>query len=552
MTPPPGDESRAFVSPLYFRLLAALALALGLLAGYPLLREPLAAGGWLYAALLAILAVACLGAWLALNRARAQRLALWLRSHGAFAWIVAALAALGGLAGWVATANARWALEALPQMAWLALTGLLLFALAFSGQPRARLLGLAGRTAFVLVCVALTYLALDLSLRAMPALVPQSAWGHLRDPGLRLGAYYDFFDQPVRLGYRYRPNRAEWLPARDTGLPTFRVRFITDENGFRNTPPLAERYDVVASGDSFTAGDFVDDAWPLLLEQISGLSTLNLGIRGWGPQAAAEALKAFGLPADPEWVIVGYYEGNDLRDAAIYEQARASGLDWVEWSRSVVGRQPLDSWLAWQSLRYGLHDFATRLLGSGQDGAASARRFPLDLPLGDRTVSLGFYDDQTSYLSASRADIEASTNLALTETALRDLKAACDAQGARLLLAYLPSKEHVYLPLVDDEAALDVILSGARPVTLGDDGYLAMGEPPLAPEALWPHLDDQRAALAALAGRLGADFVDLTPEFQAATAAGRDLYFPTNAHWTQEGQQLAAELMAAYLLAGRE
>lgn len=547
MTSPLGDESRALASPLYFRSLSTLALALALLAGHPLLREPLAAGGWLYVMVLAALAAGCLLAWLALNRTRARRLALWLRRQRFFTWMIGALAALGGLAGWVATADARWAWELLPQMAWLALTGLILFALAFSGQPRARLLGRAGRTVFVLACAALTYLALDLSLRAMPALVPQSAWGHLRDPGLRLGAYYDFFDQPLRLGYRYRPNRAEWLPARDTGLPTFRVRFVTDENGFRNTPPLAELYDVVATGDSFTAGDFVDDAWPVLLEQVSGLSTLNLGIRGWGPQAEAEAAKAFGLPVDPDWVIVGYYEGNDLRDAAIYEQARASGLDWVEWSRSVVGRQPLDSWLAWQSLRYGLHDFGTRLLGSGEESATSTRRFPLDLPLGDRTVSLGFYDDQTSYLSASRADIEASTNYALTEAALRGLKAACDAQGARLLLAYLPSKERVYLPLVEDGAALDVILSGARPVTLGDDGYLAMGQPPLAPETLWSHLDDQRAAMEALAEHLDADFLDLTPAFQTATAEGRDLYFPVNAHWTQEGQRLAAEIVAAYL-----
>jgi hypothetical protein len=546
-----GDEQVLF-SPFYFRFIATLALGLGLLAGYPLLKGRLAtAGQWIYLALLICLLAASLAAWLRLNSERSRHLAAWIRVHPIFVGVWSLLAIVGGLAGWVATAQARWAWPVLPQAAWLALLGLVLFCFIFSGRPPSRVFGVIGRVVFVLGCVLMTYLALDLILRTVPALVPESAWRHLSDPGLRLRSTYAFFDQPVSMGYRYHPNRDEWVPCRNTGLPPFRIRVTTDENGFRNTPPLLDHYDLVATGDSFTAGDFVDNPWPAVVEQEAGSSTFNLGIRGWGPQAQVEAVKTFGLPRNPDWVVVGYYEGNDLQDAAVYHQVKESGLDWVTWSRSMVTPQPLDSWVAWQSLRYGLYDFFSQVLARGEAGIGKSRRFPLTVEVGGQTVSLAFYDNQTSLLSASQSDIEASVNLALTEASLRELKAASDALGTRVLLVYLPAKEHVYLPLIDDDQAMATILAGAEQMALGDDGYLASNGSPLVQEVLWAHLDDQRRALQALAERLGLDFLDLTSIFQQETARGRSLYFPINAHWNQEGQELAAEAVAEYLLQKR-
>jgi hypothetical protein len=543
-----GDK-RAFVSPVYFRFLSTSALLLGALAGYPLLETRLATvGQGIYLALMAGLGVACVLAWWHLNAERSRRLALWIRGHRFFVWSFGLLATGGALAAWVVSAEVRWTWPVLPQVAWLTLPGLVLFWLVFSGELRSRLLGTTGRVVFVLGCVAATYLALDLILRAAPALVPEAAWRHLHDPGLRLHSSYAFFDKPVSMGYRYRPNRDEWEVCRDTGLPPFRVHVTTDENGFRNTPPLAQQYDLVATGDSFTAGDFVDDPWPQLVGQFTGLPVLNLGVRGWGPQAEVAAIQAFGLLHNPSWVMVGFYEGNDLQDAAIYQQIQASGLDWVTWSRSMVEPQPMDSWLAWQSLRYGLYDGFSRALGAAEKGKTASRRFPLMVEVGGQMVSLAFYDNQTALLSASQSDIEASTNFALTEAALGELKAACDAQGARLLLVYMPAKEHVYLPLIDDDQAVATILAGAGSVSLDGDGYVLVDSSPLAQEVLWTHLDDQRRALQALAERLGLDFLDLTPSFQTETARGRSLYFPINAHWNQEGQQLAAEAVATYLL----
>jgi hypothetical protein len=542
-----GDRRRAFASPFYFRLTATLALGLAVLAGYRLLQGRLqTADQWLYLALIAGLAAGCLLAWAGLNRSRAERLTGWLRTHPLPLGAVGLLTILGGLAGWVATAQTRWAWAVLPQVVWLALTLLIVFVLVFSGQPRAAVAGVAGRAIFVLACVLLTYLALDLILRAVPALVPESAWSHLTDPGLRLRSYYAFFDQPVTMGYRYRPSRDDWVPCRNTGLPAFRVRWTTDENGFRNTPPLLDGYDLVAVGDSFTGGDLVDEPWPVLLGRATGLSTLNLGIRGWGPQAEAEAVQAFGLAREPSWVVVGFYEGNDLLDAANYEEIRTSGLNWVDWMQSTASRQPMDSWLAWQSLRYGLYDYGLQVLDL-EEGGKRRRRFPLTVEVGGKDLSLGFYDRQTAFLSATQEEIGASVNYALTEAALSALKQACDAQGVHLLLAYLPSKEHVYLPLIHDQDALATILAGAGQTVLDEKGGLVMNDSPLAPDMVWAHLDDQRQVMEALAEQLDVGFLDLTPVFQSETAQGQQLYFPMDAHWTQEGHQLAAETIAGYL-----
>jgi hypothetical protein len=544
---PSGDRRLVFASPFYFRLAATLALGLALLAGYRLFQGRLqAAGQWLYLALIGGLAAGCLLAWAGLDSSRAQRLAGRLRAHPLLLGIVGLLAAVGGLAGWVATAQTRWAWAVLPQIAWLALTLLIVFVLIFTGQPRDAVAGVAGRAVFVLACVLLTYLALDLILRAVPALVPESAWSHLTDPGLRLRSYYAFFDQPVAMGYRYRPSRDDWVPCRNTGLPAFRVRWTTDENGFRNTPPLLDRYDLVAVGDSFTGGDLVNEPWSVLLARATGLSTLNLGIRGWGPQAEAEAVQAFGLAHDPSWVLVGFYEGNDLLDAANYEEIRASGLSWVDWMQSTTSPQPMDSWLAWQSLRYGLYDYGLQVLDL-EEGGKRRRRFPLTVEVGGKELSLGFYDRQTAFLSATQEDIGASSNYALTEAALSALKEACDAQGVYLLLAYLPSKEHVYLPLIHHQDALATILAGAGQTVLDEKGDLVMNDSPLAPEMVWAHLDDQKEMMKALADRLDIGFLDLTPVFQSETAQGQQLYFPMDAHWTQDGHQLAADTIAGYL-----
>src|SRR4029079_19180093 len=71
----------------------------------------------------------------------------------------------------------------------------------------------------------------------------------------------------------------------------------SDENGLCNNPEKASRtkIDVLISGDSFTACTAImhKDAAAQKLEDISGLTTYNVGVGNTGPDEYLEMLKRF-------------------------------------------------------------------------------------------------------------------------------------------------------------------------------------------------------------------------------------------------------------------
>lgn len=89
----------------------------------------------------------------------------------------------------------------------------------------------------------------------------------------------------------------------------------TDEKGFRNDH-VPSRADVVAIGDSQTWGMNARraDAWPQNLERLSGLTTYNMALPGYGP-VQYWVLTEEALEFSPRVVIIGLYFGNDLWDA---------------------------------------------------------------------------------------------------------------------------------------------------------------------------------------------------------------------------------------------
>lgn len=99
------------------------------------------------------------------------------------------------------------------------------------------------------------------------------------------------------------------------------VRMMTDANGFRNAPPEKATYAIVALGDSFTRASVVAVSWPQKLAEHTGMDMLNLGEVGFGPQDELKVLKQYSLIKQPHWVVMAYFEGNDLYDAAAYQQA---------------------------------------------------------------------------------------------------------------------------------------------------------------------------------------------------------------------------------------
>lgn len=88
-----------------------------------------------------------------------------------------------------------------------------------------------------------------------------------------------------------------------------------DENGFRN-PFVPETAHVVALGDSHTYGTGVksEDAWPRVLQGLSGSSVYSMSMGGYGPVHSLMLWEEV-TSLQPRVVIEGIYSGNDLYDS---------------------------------------------------------------------------------------------------------------------------------------------------------------------------------------------------------------------------------------------
>lgn len=413
---------------------------------------------------------------------------------------------------------------------------------------------IVARFVALVASVALTVALVEALLHAYPPLIPLPVFYQLPGGGRYLQSLV--FDQPVELGFRYKPNQdvtfsfgpddptilqnqAEDIALRDD--PTvYRLRLQTDENGFINPSPTRETYGIVMTGDSFM-GLSAEEHWVDWI--MSGTSTrvLNLGMPGWGPQAEAAALRRYGVPKQPKEMLLAYFEGNDLWDAAQYEARRASGLSWVAYDlrgTSFVDRLVLPKLVPW-SVRQAQRRWA--------DDAGRKYRYPRNVEAGGRPLALVFADLYVMRLTTPRADIEGSQNFAWTAVALRAARDAAAAAGARLTVVYIPSEEHVYLPLIQGTPHVEAILPGLFTVRVGPDGLLGDSATPVDAPTLYAHLDDQRQAVLAFLAREGIPAVDLTPAFAARAAAGEALYNYADTHWNAAGHKLAAQAVSDHL-----
>ena len=88
-----------------------------------------------------------------------------------------------------------------------------------------------------------------------------------------------------------------------------------DSLGFRNQT-IPNNADILTLGDSQTYGVNARafNSWPEQLQKISGRDVYNMALGGFGPLQYYHILEEEGLKLNPDFVIVGYYLGNDLLD----------------------------------------------------------------------------------------------------------------------------------------------------------------------------------------------------------------------------------------------
>ncbi|MEJ2013520.1 MAG: GDSL-type esterase/lipase family protein [Anaerolineales bacterium] len=411
-----------------------------------------------------------------------------------------------GLTYWAATAPLR--------LNWILLLGVWwLLPSLFLGQP-----GLIAPTTLVsLGSLLVTIVLFELLLRPFPRLWP----GYAR-----------------MVGSNWRRLHAD--------IPTYEyqskgVQYRINALGFRGEDPVPERVDVVALGDSFTFGVGTQYPWPELLARDTGMTVLNLGMGGTDPPKFVNPLIEFGLPREPQYVVLAYFEGNDLYTC--YQPASPAGPRWGdalvlpdliggvrEMVRFLSREQQITSELT--------YDIAT----------------PFERVINGRQVTLTFSPAYAATLLLDRSAITNSENYRIASASLERIAQLITSSGAQLVIAYIPERTHVYWPLIRDD---DELLAG-----LNSDMYyrweqrlgcltLVRGReaPPLDAfrTEMDRTIDDQRALIHEFATQHEIPFLDLTPILQAQAAAGITLADPLETHYNDQVNAILAEEIAGFL-----
>ncbi len=408
----------------------------------------------------------------------------------------------------------------------------------------------------VLLTLLAAAIALEIGLRVFYQLIPLEVCA--ADP--IIGNYvcqpYFEYDKPVQIAYRYQPNlelAGFWDPANpylsDVGPETrpvdrsepFWYVLKTDEMGFPNDEPTwSDRYDVIVTGDSFTIRT-APVTWIDALRETSGRRILTLGAPSWTTLNEVAAVKAYGLDKRPDWVILLYFEGNDLLNVQQYLEKQASGLSWKEYDLQGV---PLYR-------RSVLYQLARSYLvpANEEAGGPVKYRYPVTVQSEAGPFETVLKDIHLLPISADYQTIARSDEFAAITEALLDLKEKLAENGGRLLVVYVPSKEHVYWSRIWDETDVNSILERTVTVNLsgGESGRLEWTSQYLDFATFNDNHRAQEQLFTDFLTENNVDFINLTPIFWEATIAQGEMYHYADPHWNQAGNLLVADIIYRYL-----
>lgn len=339
---------------------------------------------------------------------------------------------------------------------------------------------------------------LELVLRAMPGLMPEEAQLRIHWRQMAQADTASTRADPY-LGFAYEANAHSSLDQ-----TSVRFGFRMDSHGFRNIGAWPVRADVVAVGDSwvFSYGVNDEETWPRQVERsLPGSRVINLGLSGFGPEQYTRAYERFGAALHPKVLLYGIFPGNDLLDTGDFERWLAAGSpgNYNTW-RTTTRVRRLNTPVIGKS-------YVVLLVKESWKNRRA--RF------GSRTVT--WKDGQrlkltgNLYLRDARHAHPGDPQFEGALTALERARTDAAANGTHVVVLLFPTKEEVYLPLLDQAVP--------RPL------------PPFAQEL----------------ARRGIDYIDFTEPFTAQAKAGRTVYFELDPHPNQAGYALIARTVTDYL-----
>jgi len=376
---------------------------------------------------------------------------------------------------------------------------------------------------------------MEFFLRTFPNLVPTEV--RVNPPVRRVRAFVnETYDLKQSDGDLYNWLRGSIAPlSPDQDKVVAHVHMTTDAHGFRNSLPEKATYDIVALGDSFTRASGVAIPWPQKLAEHTGSDVLNLADVGMGPQEELEILRQYGLEKQPRWVIMAYFGGNDMNDAAAYELANPFIL-------ARLGRY---------AFTQGIEAWRENNEGEAIAAHTSNYRYPIVLKINGSRREMAFLPAYIAWWSLCRDEIESSKNYHYVKEAILKAREISEVGKSSFLLVYIPSKEQTYLPYVNDAETLATIFSDVPTIEQDVSGYLQLTPQKVAPELTCQQMDNQAQLLAGFAAEQNINFLDLTQHFQEEASAGAELYYPFDTHWNQNGHNLAAQIIAKYINSGK-
>jgi len=337
-------------------------------------------------------------------------------------------------------------------------------------------------------------------------------------------------DQVYDLSYIDEPSPARSYPGHPASHPPVKMTLTTDTRGFRNAAAL-ERADIVVLGDSFAEGCLVSDehAWPVRLAALREETVYNLGMSGGDPAQYRNTLRGIGRGLSPRVVIATIYENNDF-EGVPEETAAAPGvtLDGL-FRTSPIANGLARALVAW----FGpIHADAPL-----QDFEAISAWMPMRIPDRDGGTLYTLKPKRILQLIATREAFEHSPGWTSTVPVLRDIKRTCAEMGARLVFVLAPTRPRVLLPHVERALTpeqLYAFVSKRRNPRMAAAALKA---------SVYANMNHMEAALAAFCEREDIEFLSLTKSLIEATAAGKQVYYGYDQHWTPYGNELVAQVI---------
>lgn len=338
-----------------------------------------------------------------------------------------------------------------------------------------------------LMAFALTLAAIELGLRAFHP-VPYSIETSM------------YFESDPHTGFRLKPKQSSHYRM---GIPA-----TTNSHGHRDAEmPLAKPpgvFRILVLGDSFTIGSNVrqEEAYPKVLER--GLRTkygphiqvVNAGVGGWDPFQYAQYFEHHGRRFEPDLILVGFFVGNDTFDP-----------------NTDAGRLPT----AIEGRRVGRNAWLARVRVFLYNRSNLARLLLSQAPVDPRTFIRRRCDEFTDqHLAIQRARMpihrrDSSGQRDRARNAVSQIGRIRDMAGGKpVVVALLPDENQVNRALRSRILSADEI-----------PGY-DFGMP--------------QSMLTDMFGEMDLKVIDLLPAFLADP---RCLYM-NDAHWTPQGQELAA------------